>query len=82
MSEFVMDSEWAEMLQRDVAEYMDALQDSVWDEEESEYGEAETLTGIPYCGCDTCFWREALYFTTQRVLEGQKAGKLELLEEE
>ncbi len=71
----VNDAEWAQELQQGVVEYTDGLIEAIYNEEE---GIAETLSGELFCGCDTCFWREALFFLVPRIIDGYKTGKLTL----
>lgn len=73
MSKIVVnDEKWATELQNGVVEYTDNLIESVFNEDDS----VETISGEIYCGCDTCFWREALFFLVPRIIEGYKTGKL------
>ncbi|NBT46499.1 MAG: hypothetical protein EBT07_01595 [Actinobacteria bacterium] len=78
MSEFtVEDQAWAEELEKGVTEYTDSLFDAVFDGEEENI---QTLSQEPFCGCSTCFWREALFFLVPRVIKGYQEGKLTLEE--
>ena len=71
---YINDPEWAQTLQRDVDEYMMRLQDSI-DEDDPEF---ESLSGIPYCGCTDCYWREVLVFISPKIMQGQNEKKIEL----
>jgi hypothetical protein len=41
----------------------------------------ETLSGQPFCGCDTCYTREQLYFLVPRIIKAYKEGKITLTED-
>lgn len=80
----VNDREWASELQIDLQEYMMRLYESVDAEEgtpEYEWG-LETASGQPFCGCDVCQGREILSFLSGKIIEGYKAKKIELYNEE
>lgn len=68
------DETWAKDLESSVVEYTDALIESVYEEDDAE--PVATLSGEPFCGCDTCFWRESLFFLVPRIIEGYKTGKI------
>jgi hypothetical protein len=77
MSFFINDEKWAEELQQGLDEYIDTLQNwYVYGDEDGE--EPEALSGQPYCGCMTCYWREVLFFVSPKIMRGQNEGKLEL----
>lgn len=73
----VNDPEWATNLQNGVVEYTDSLIESVFEGTD----DVHTLSGEVFCGCDTCFWREALFFLVPAIIEGYKTGKLSVDEE-
>jgi hypothetical protein len=73
MSFIINDEKWAEKLQEGVEEYLMRCQDSI-DEDE----EFETLSGQPYCGCNVCYFREMLFFSSPIIMKGQNEGKIEL----
>lgn len=75
----VKDEDWAHELEKGAEAYTDMLFEAVWEGEEEEV--PETLSGEPFCGCSTCFWREALFYLVPRLLEGYNEGKVELIEE-
>lgn len=75
----ILDEKWASEVQAGLSEYIDNLIYGV-DSDEEEYHETES--GQPFCGCDVCYWREVLTYATSRILEGQRQGKIELVEDE
>ena len=73
MNDFrVADVDWAREVELGVTEYTDTLFESVWEGDE----DAETLSGEAFCGCSTCFWREALFYLVPRIIDGYEKGKL------
>ena len=75
--EFVVNDEtWAQELEQGVEAYSDMLFEAVWAEEESEV--SETLSGLPFCGCSQCFWRETLFYIVPKIIKGYEEGKVEL----
>ena len=79
MSFTITDINWATKLQFELEEYMGQCYDSV-DADEEFAGDAgfETESGYPFCGCNTCEYRELLSFLVPRVLAAQAEGKVEL----
>lgn len=74
---FINDTEWAEKLQQGVNEYVDSLQNYyVYGDEDAE--EPEVLSGEPYCGCETCYTREFLFYVAPIIMQGQLDKKIEL----
>lgn len=74
----VTDEAWAHDLEKGVEDYTDMLFEAVWDGTEEVV--PETLSGEPFCGCSSCFWRETLFFLVPKIIKGYKEGKLELEE--
>lgn len=68
------DSEWAQELEHGVEAYTDMLMEAAYWESEEDI--PETLSGQPFCGCPTCFWREALVYLIPRIIKGYEEGKL------
>ena len=62
----VNDEEWAHILEKGVEDYTDMLFEAVWEGTEDII--PETLSGEPFCGCSTCFWREALFYLVPRLI--------------
>lgn len=73
------DEVWSKDLEQGVMQYTDSLYEAVYDEDDETSG--NTLSGYPFCGCDTCFWREALTYLVPRIIRGYKEGKI-LLDED
>ena len=80
MSEFqINDEDWAKVLEAGLDEYIDSLQNYyVYGEDVTEGEEPETLSGEPYCGCETCYWREVLFFVAPKIMMAQNEKKIEL----
>lgn len=74
----VNDEAWAQGLEKGVEDYTDMLFEAVWDGTEEVV--PETLSGEPFCGCSSCFWRETLFFLVPKIIKGYEDGKLELEE--
>ena len=73
----INDTTWAVEVQNELNEYIDTLQAwYVYGEEEGE--EPETVSGLPYCGCETCYWREVLAFVSPRIMNAQNSKQIEL----
>jgi len=73
---YIEDEAWAKELEQGVVEYMDSLFNALYEDED-----IETRSGQVFCGCDTCFWREALVFVTPILLRGHKEKKVVLVED-
>ena len=74
----IVDQAWATGLQAGVADYVDTL---IFGVDAPEDQEPDTITGIPFCGCDVCYWREVLAYVTPRILEAQENGQLRLVKD-
>lgn len=70
----ILDERWAEEVQAGLSEYIDNLIYGIEDEDQ-----LPTESGELFCGCDVCYWREILVYTTARILEGQDQGKISLI---
>lgn len=79
MNEFAInDVDWAQELEKGLEEYIDSLQNFyVYNDEEAP--EVEPISGEPYCGCETCYWREVLFFVAPKIMKAQNDKKIELL---
>lgn len=73
----INDQLWAHDLEKGVEAYTDMLFEAAWEGSNEPSGE-ETLSGEPFCGCSSCFWREALFYLVPKLLEGYEEGKIEL----
>jgi hypothetical protein len=71
------DLKWSEELEREYTDYMWQCEASIDGEEEDGF---VTLSGEPFCGCDTCWTREQLFFLTPRIISGYKSGKVSVEE--
>jgi hypothetical protein len=74
----IKDTDWASKLQKDLSQYIDELTESIDTEYQNDDDIPETVTGAPYCGCDTCHYREILAYTIPKIIQGYKEGKIEL----
>lgn len=79
MSFTITDIQWAETLQQGLEEYMMKCHDSV-DEDEELIGDSgfETESGWPFCGCNTCEYREIMSFLVPRIITASAEGKVVL----
>jgi hypothetical protein len=76
--QFVLnDIKWSQELENEYQEYMWQCESSIDGEEEEGF---VTLSGEPFCGCDTCYSREQLFFLTPRIIAGYKEGKVSVEE--
>ena len=78
MNNFIINDQiWATELEQELTEYIESLQNwYIYGEEEGD--EPEPLSGQPYCGCETCYWREVLAFVSPRIMNAQNDKKIEL----
>ena len=75
--EFVLnDQDWAHELEHGVEDYTDMLFEAVW--EGSDDTVIETISGQPFCGCSSCFWRETFFYLIPKLIRGYEEGKIEL----
>jgi hypothetical protein len=80
MREFTIENiEWSQALEEEYQEYMWQCEASMDGEEDDEF---VTLSGEPFCGCDTCYTREQLFFLSPRLIKGYKNGDITLTEDE
>jgi hypothetical protein len=73
----IEDEAWAQQLEREYEEYMWSCESAVDGEEPDDF---QTLSGQPFCGCNTCYTREQLFFLTPRILDAYKNGQITLAE--
>ena len=77
----VRDVEWTREVECAYNEYMSSLYDHIdWQEGEPE--PAPTLSGEVFCGCETCWTREQLYFLVPYIITGYLEGKVGIQVEE
>lgn len=73
--------EWSQQLEVAYNAYMESLYEHIdWSEGEPE--PEPTLSGEPFCGCDTCWTREQLYFLVPYIITGYLEGKVGIKVEE
>ena len=70
----VHDESWGQDLEKGAEAYTDMLFEAVWSTDDGEV--TETLSGQPFCGCSTCFWRETLFYLVPKIIEGYEEGKV------
>ena len=82
MSNFnIHNTEWAQELEQGLEEYMATLYEALDAENNDEDSQGPvTLSGQPFCGCETCITREMLWYATPIILQGHKDGAVELEE--
>lgn len=62
---------WAKQLEEDFEEYIYSCMESVDGEHDDEF---DTVSGVPYCGCSTCYNREVIMFLMPRIIDAYKQG--------
>lgn len=85
------DTEYVEAMERGLDNYLGSLWEALEREEENppilnetdetQYTDDISLTGLSFCGCDTCIQRETLAYLLPLIIDGYNAGKFELNEE-
>ena len=80
----IIDEKWAHDMQVGLEEYMMLLYTSVesLEGDDPEWEDFDTESGILFCGCNVCEYREILSYITPRVIKGYKEGKVTLSTEE
>lgn len=83
----IVDFTWSQDLENEFTEYIsncESLIDREFYEGTDFYEstEFETLSGQPFCGCETCYVREQLWFLVPRIIDGYKKGKITVQENE
>lgn len=68
--------EWGQSFIDRMRAYMEALEASV----EDDSVEVETLSGVPYCGCEDCVEREYGLMAVKLTIEGYEAGEVRLVD--
>jgi hypothetical protein len=72
--------EWGVAFEERVETYMMTLAEGL--DLPADVEEPETFTGEPYDGCETCHFRELMYFATALAIEGYINGDVTLEEPE
>lgn len=70
--------EWSKDLEEKYQEYMWQCESTIDGEEDEGF---VTLSGEPFCGCDTCYTREQLFFLVPLIIKAYKEGDVELTDE-
>lgn len=83
----IVDFEWSQELENEFTEYISNCESLI--DAEFYVGtdlevdtEFQTLSGQPFCGCETCYVREQLWFLVPRIIDGYKKGKVIVPENE
>ena len=83
----IVDFTWSQELENEFTEYISNCESQI----DAEYyvgtdlevkNDFETLSGQPFCGCETCYVREQLWFLVPRIIDGYKKGKVIVPEDE
>lgn len=83
----IVDFQWSQELENDFTTYMANCESQI----DAEFYEGtelevsndfETLSGQPFCGCETCYVREELFFLVPRIIEAYKKGQIVVPENE
>jgi len=83
----IIDFHWSQELENEYTEYMSKCEAQIdrdfYEETDLEVeDEFETLSGQPFCGCETCYVREELFFLVPRIIEAYKKGQIVVPENE
>lgn len=79
----IVDFQWSQELENDFTDYMANCESQIDQDYYEEGGlEFETLSGQPFCGCETCYVREELWFLVPRIIAAYKEGKIVVPEDE
>jgi hypothetical protein len=74
--EFIIENvKWSKALEEEFQEYMWQCESTIDGEEEDGF---VPLSGEPFCGCDTCYTREQLFFLVPRIIKGYKNNDITL----
>jgi hypothetical protein len=72
---FLNDDHWSKELELAFENYIWNCESSIDGEEPDNF---ETLSGQPFCGCQTCYTREQLFFLVPRIITAYNEGKITL----
>lgn len=72
---FLNDDHWSKELELTFENYIWNCESSIDGEEPDGF---ETLSGQPFCGCQTCYTREQLFFLVPRIIKAYNEGKITL----
>ena len=76
----IVDFHWSQELENEYTTYMANCESQIDAEDDKE--EFETLSGQPFCGCETCYVREELFFLVPRIIAAYKKGQIVIPENE
>lgn len=71
------DMDWMLSLEHSLTDYIDVLSEIDPDGDD----DVPTLSGLPYCGCSTCFVREVMTLLVPAVVKGVADRKVWQVEE-
>lgn len=71
----IEDLDWARELEEAYDEYQWACESVIDGEEPDDF---TTITGEPFCGCNTCYSREQISFLAPRIIKAYLEGKITL----
>lgn len=58
-------------------EYLDELHATLeWELDDPRFDSLTTASGLDFCGCEVCSWREMMYFLFARIMEGIAEGNI------
>ena len=83
----IIDFQWSQDLENEFTTYMANCESTIDAEfyEGTEFeieNDFETLSGQPFCGCETCYVREELWFLVPRIIDAYKKGQIVVPENE
>jgi hypothetical protein len=81
VSPIIRDVAWSKALEEEYEQYQASLYEHI-DWVEGEPDPTPTLSGEPFCGCDTCWTREQIYFMVPYIITGYLNGKVGIKFEE
>lgn len=76
---YIEDQEWAKELETSFENYLahcEELIDCEPELDEQDYVSVGTISGEDFCGCQTCYTREQLFFLVPRIIKAYKEGKI------
>lgn len=75
--DIVLEQDWFVESMRSLEHYMDGLHESCYDAYDiDDLPEQDTLSGLPFCGCEVCTWREAMYWMAVMFAEAVHHGRV------
>lgn len=75
--DIVLEQDWFLESMKSLEHYMDNLNETLYDDEDPDLiMDQDTLSGLPFCGCEVCFWREAMYWMSVMFAEAVHHGRI------